>query len=1015
MREELDSFLSLVETSYNVFGWSSYDHVLEQINGLPISDEGKEDLIRRFPPRGCAAPAEWDEDEEDEDFAEAYLKNPPDPGPLSQFADHGWIQDELDEYRDDPFYQTVRARIGISDEEVVHDIMENTLHILGRCNNPADWGPNRQGLVFGMVQSGKTASMINLVAAGIRAGYKLFIVLAGDKSSLRDQTQDRFNTSFKLENGTNKATRVFSPTWDNDFGNTGYAYTGSFKTQMLQVGKQYATIIVIKKEKHHLRNLLDQLKLLRKFCQRNGIEMADAFPTMVLDDEADYASQNTKPTQGGSTIWKRLCEIRNDIPKNCYVAYTATPQACLSANPKDPIGYPNDFLWLLEPFIEYVDGQPITRTYLGAWDIFWQYDNHLIQNMGRNEWPHYEKDPEGKDAIWFPYIDGADGEYVEWEDLPEDEDEYGEEPKRPTLDSKQLEFLEQTRDGIRPIPPSLIQALSDFLIGCGLRWWTHWKRKDTSGFMPGRREIESSYPHHAVMVHLSRLQQHQVISRGIVENAWGRVTAEWRDFDIDNAPPDHLFNRRWSAQKFRTSRLRPDRGHMPFSEIVHFINHAISIANEPIRDDNSATYQKYPGDPYIYLVNSGDTGMRLHYDLKKPEEIQTKRAAIIVGGQILSRGLTIEGLSVSFFGRAAKLPMGDTTLQMGRWFGHKKGHIDLISIYMQDGVRQIFRQIAEADRYLRIQFKDAVIRGLRPDQILIELRNSPQFRSTSPAKSKFVNFSMASGYSGRRALLREPTMKKETIKANNKRLEKFQTKHESRVKEVHGKRALLYPKVTLKEALSLLRGLNCKRDAIQDSYSDYARYLKDWSEGEELRSIPDINIAVMKNRRMRRKRQLSISKPETAEDARACASGVFGAIIGGSAHGTYRGDYFLDKDEKWHLVNESPSKQREAGDDILIVFYGLQPNYLRNKLFDPTDTDDENEQGKWRSEMVFLEEGDPQWLDVDPEDSDYSIIVFAAFTPRGGPQYGVGVNTLLDPDKIEQIGLVNLNEEDAES
>ncbi|SVC09094.1 uncharacterized protein METZ01_LOCUS261948, partial [marine metagenome] len=74
VREELDPFLSLVETSYNVLGWSAYDQVLEQINGLPISDEGKEDLVRRFPPRECAAPAQWDEDEEDEDFAEAYLK-----------------------------------------------------------------------------------------------------------------------------------------------------------------------------------------------------------------------------------------------------------------------------------------------------------------------------------------------------------------------------------------------------------------------------------------------------------------------------------------------------------------------------------------------------------------------------------------------------------------------------------------------------------------------------------------------------------------------------------------------------------------------------------------------------------------------------------------------------------------------------------------------------------------------------------------------------------------------------
>ena len=78
------------------------------------------------------------------------------------------------------------------DVQVLEDIRENTLHILGRCNNPNDWGDsNRQGLVYGMVQSGKTASMINLIAMGIKAGYKLFIILAGDKDSLRKQTQKR--------------------------------------------------------------------------------------------------------------------------------------------------------------------------------------------------------------------------------------------------------------------------------------------------------------------------------------------------------------------------------------------------------------------------------------------------------------------------------------------------------------------------------------------------------------------------------------------------------------------------------------------------------------------------------------------------------------------------------------------------------------------------------------------------------------------------------------------------------
>ena len=98
--------------------------------------------------------------------------------------------------------------------------MENTLHILGRCNEPENWGDeNKQGLVYGMVQSGKTASMINLIASGMRAGYQLFIVLAGDKSSLRRQSQERVNQAFNLVNGVNNRDSVMvqSPTHRDDY------------------------------------------------------------------------------------------------------------------------------------------------------------------------------------------------------------------------------------------------------------------------------------------------------------------------------------------------------------------------------------------------------------------------------------------------------------------------------------------------------------------------------------------------------------------------------------------------------------------------------------------------------------------------------------------------------------------------------------------------------------------------------------------------------------------------------
>ena len=1006
---EISPFLGLLETQYEAYGYSDYKKVVDAIDMLPISDDCKVELRGRFPPREVAAPASWEDGDDEEDFSEAYLKNPPDPGPLANFSDHGWIDDSIDDYREDKFCLSVRGRTGIPDPDVLHDITENTLHILGRCNNPEDWGgENRQGLVFGMVQSGKTASMINLVAMGIKAGYKLFIVLAGDKSSLRDQTQERFNSAFDLINGTNKETRIHSPTYKEDFGSTGFGYKGSFLTQKLIQGKQFVTLIVIKKEANHLKQLLAQIKQLEEFCKFSGNDMAETFPTMILDDEADYASQNTKPSsKKGSKIWNRLCKLRHEIPRNCYAAYTATPQACLSADTKCPIGYPNDFFWLLEPFAEASDdGQLVTRTYLGAWDVFWQYDQYLVRDIGRDEWPHYEKKPDGKDGIYFPNKDGEGGQFEDWEDIDEEDEE---EPRpRPSLDKRQLEFLKETRDGKRPIPPSLESSMADFLVGCGLRWWDHWKRKNTSNEFPTLLEITQSYPNHAMMVHLSRLQEHQEVAREVTEVAWQTVKQSWSEFDIDS-DSDHLFRDRWSEQMYRRSRLK-SAGHVPFSDICRFIDIAIDIVDEPIKNDKNPHYTNYAGDPYIYLVNSSDTGMRLHYDEKtKDEAILVKKAAIIVGGAILSRGLTIEGLSVSFFGRAAKLPMGDTTLQMGRWFGHKKGDIDMISIYMQSGVKLLFRQIAEADRYLRIQIKDAIFRGLRPDQILIELRNSPHFRSTSSNKSKFVNFSKSSGFGGRRALLRQPILREEAVRKNNRVIDAFQKRNSDSGHLVHGARATLYTAVSLKETLTLLNNLKCDRDAVQDSFADYAKYLKDWSESNEGSPVPTINIAVMENIR-KRSRILSTSKPESEIEAREADSGIYGAVMGGASPPNYQGDYFLDRSEEWHKENSGAKSERAPGEDILIVFYRLHPNYLRNRLFDSDDTDAENPHGKWRTQAVYLQEGDRHYLDFEEGDRDGRITLFAAMTPSGGPQYGIGTNQMLDPEKIQQIGLRNLME-----
>ena len=137
----------------------------------------------------------------------------------------------------------------------------------------------------------------------------------------------------------------------------------------------------------------------------------------------------------------------------------------------------------------------------------------------------------------------------------------------------------------------------------------------------------------------------------MLKKAWRVVKEKWESFDIDFSPESHLFKRRLANQNSEHHATLPNRPHMPFAELKHFINFAL-IAEEPIRQDTP--HSKYPNSPYTYLINSGDSGMRLYYDEDDLMQIKTKRAAIIIGGDILSRGLTIEGPQSPFWSDCKK-------------------------------------------------------------------------------------------------------------------------------------------------------------------------------------------------------------------------------------------------------------------------------------------------------------------------------------------------------------------------
>ncbi len=108
----------------------------------------------------------------------------------------------------------------------------------------------------------------------------------------------------------------------------------------------------------------------------------------------------------------------------------------------------------------------------------------------------------------------------------------------------------------------------------------------------------------------------------------------------------------------------------------------------------------------IKVLHSGTNDYLQYLDPTQPKRY------IIIGGNKLSRGLTLEGLSVSYFTRSSKAY--DTLLQMGRWFGYRRHYVDLTRLYMRPSAADAFAQLAFVEMDLRDQFKNYQLQGVKP-------------------------------------------------------------------------------------------------------------------------------------------------------------------------------------------------------------------------------------------------------------------------------------------------------------
>ncbi|NQZ28179.1 MAG: Z1 domain-containing protein [Colwellia sp.] len=528
-------------------------------------------------------------------------------------------------------------------------VIDSILDYSGDPTTPGTW--SRKGLVMGNVQSGKTQNFLGLINKAIDCGYKTIIVLGGHLNDLRKQTQERVDEGVLGRESKHlilKNKAVAEPIGVGIF-NTNKIHTGtstmkdfnkaSAESFGIKLNGSDPVIFTIKKHTSVLEGLYKYIKDEHMLSPDTGKRLDG--PLLLIDDEADYASINTKHQK--EEVTKTNDCIRNILSlfnRNTYIGYTATPFANIFIDPdvntyndKDDL-FPKDFMIKI----------PVPDNYMGQ-DFFFGDGNPL--ELDENE---------DKKSTYSPAV--IINDYLPVFELKKNQD---------------VPFL----------PESLKEAVRSFILIVAIR--------SIRG---------ESTAHNTMLVNISHLKDHQNQLEFLIEeyrseieeaikvySKYGFVVCRdnQRIFDLECT-----FNKVFNVAE-------------SYSQVFSCIEDALGkIKTWAINQSNKKSDNR-----------------ELDYSQHKENGL----SAIVIGGHKLSRGLTLEGLSISYFARNSKAY--DTLMQMCRWFGYRPTYKDLCRVYLPQDSLDWYSFISSSIRELYQELDLMARRGDRPSEFGLKVREHP--------------------------------------------------------------------------------------------------------------------------------------------------------------------------------------------------------------------------------------------------------------------------------------------------
>lgn len=154
----------------------------------------------------------------------------------------------------------------------------------------------------------------------------------------------------------------------------------------------------------------------------------------------------------------------------------------------------------------------------------------------------------------------------------------------------------------------------------------------------------------------------------------------------------------------------------------------IKVTHIELKDEGSFSYNE---GIHLCVDNCSSSSindfvMRIVYPESNDEIMKKTPAFIIVGGATLSRGLTLKGLTTSYFLRSTR--QADTLMQMGRWFGYRHKYELLPRIWLSSRTADRFKRLTQLDYDLRNELATMEIKGLSPKDYAPRLDQFPDYQ-----------------------------------------------------------------------------------------------------------------------------------------------------------------------------------------------------------------------------------------------------------------------------------------------